>query len=160
MTHGCGIPVLLHRQLLACLARSASSQQMLLNSSIAWQSQHDLLGRAYFIQADLPCLSEPDLPIDLLGVVEIAEIQILDCSPEKQRRNFSFPNLLSQPQCQLHTIFAEPMFVSRSLFPFELLTKTRCCNRFSVRNCPSFLEAWSTRHMICHLFPEAWRSKR
>ena len=45
--------------------------------------------------------------------------------------------------------------VSISL-PFRLWTKNRCCNRFSVRNCPSFLEAWSTRHMICH----AWRSER
>ena len=40
--------------------------------------------------------------------------------------------------------------------PNRLCTKNHRCNRFSVRNCPSFLEAWSTRHMIC----EAWRSER
>ena len=43
---------------------------------------HDLNGRAYFsipfsIQADFR-LSEPDLPIELLDVIEIVEIQILD----------------------------------------------------------------------------------
>ena len=73
------------------------------------------------------------------------------------RVNFSFPLgdflRFSPPFSECTT------FVSRSLFRSDCEQKNRCCNRFSDRNCPSFLEAWSTRHMICHLFPEAWRSE-
>ena len=90
---------------LPCLAWSVSSQQILLDSSIfSGNPLHYLHGRALFEQFQFSIqatfLSKPDLPIDLLDVAEIAEIQIVDQSPEKRCQNFSFPNVPPQPQPQ------------------------------------------------------------
>ena len=65
---------------LACLTRSVSLQQILLNSSISWQSLAWFSWQSLFLNSNSPyklilSLSEPDLPIGLLGEAEIAATQ-------------------------------------------------------------------------------------
>ena len=88
-----------------------ATENFLSNLPFLGNPLHDFLGRAYFsipiLHTSSFCLCEVDLPIDLLDVAEIAEIQIIDSSLETQYQNFSFPNFSLQPQPQLHITFAE-----------------------------------------------------
>ena len=110
--HGRRIPPLLHRQFFtSCLSR-------LLNFFATYSSQffnflaiscmillEESISRFHFsIQANF-YLSEPDQPIGLLDLIEIAEIQILDWLLETNSSDFAFPNSSPQSPPQPDTIF-------------------------------------------------------
>ena len=62
----------------------------------------------FYIQANF-ISREPDQPIGLLDLIEIAEIQILDWFLETNSPEFAFPSSSPQSPPQPDTIFADPL---------------------------------------------------
>ena len=126
--------------ILACLARSASSQQDLLNSSISWPSFAWCFRKSLFLISNSPY--KLTLSRGAWSAHWFACCTVIDATRtpvwlhKEQYPNFSFPNVWPPRLLQLCIIFAEPhgkfsldvfmfaqRFWSRSLFPFDTDSK-------------------------------------
>ena len=101
---------------LACLARSASSQQILLNASISWQYFAWFSRKSLFQISNSPynfisSPFEPVQPVDSPVVAVIVGTRTPDWCHKEQYPNFSFPNVWPPCQPQLRIILAEPVFL-------------------------------------------------
>ena len=169
---------------LACLAESFSSQQILLNSSISWQSFAWSFWKSLFLTS----ISPYNL---ILSLWAWSAHRFAWCSwnrwdsnswliSRKAMSEFLFDSIsrfnlsLSLKQFLLsfsRSRTAKSTFRSRNFWRFSLSfnecttsvsrslslsteMQSVCRNRFSVQFCSSFLEARTTLQMTCTLFPE------